>query len=81
MRKKLSYNELVDRLSPEVRKDIVLKMSKATLMTVWCAPSPRPARPLRNGGGRGREEEKAPASCTIAPAIAPARAQRTAPAS
>lgn len=33
--KKHSYNELVDRLSPEVRKDIVLKMSAKTLQVVW----------------------------------------------
>lgn len=33
--KKVSYNELVDRLSPEVRKDLVLKMSKTTLQCVW----------------------------------------------
>ena len=33
--KKHSYNELVDRLSPEVRKDMVLRMSAWTLRGVW----------------------------------------------
>jgi len=33
--KKLTYNELVDRLSPEIRQDIVLRMSKTTLQCVW----------------------------------------------
>jgi hypothetical protein len=33
--KKVSYNEVIDSLSPEVRKDIVLKLSAKTLQCVW----------------------------------------------
>ena len=35
LRKKLSYTDLIDRLSPTLRGEIVLQMSKKTLETVW----------------------------------------------
>lgn len=35
LRKKLSYTDLIDRLSPTLRGEVVLQMSKKTLETVW----------------------------------------------
>jgi len=35
LRKKLSYAELIERLSPTLRGEVVLQMSKKTLETVW----------------------------------------------
>ena len=35
LRKKLSYHDLLDRLSHTLRGEVVLQMSKKTLETVW----------------------------------------------
>ena len=43
LRKKLSYADLLDRLSPTLRGEVVLQMSKKTLETVWYLRSCEPA--------------------------------------
>ena len=43
LRKKLSYVDLVHRLSPTLRGEVVLQMSKKTLETVWYLRSCEPA--------------------------------------
>lgn len=43
LRKKLSYTDLIERLSPTLRGEVVLQMSKKTLETVWYLRSCEPA--------------------------------------